>query len=76
MEIGTMDKQRHFVVYVKGFSEAFVVAESRAKARAKVAYALIDANYTYDFMDALRMIQSLRLTDEKIGSAYSCINTI
>ena len=71
-----MTKQRHFVVYVRGFSEAFVVAESRSKARGKIAYSLIDAGYAYDFMDAVRMIKSLRLTDEEIGSAYSCINTI
>ena len=71
-----MSEQRHFVVYVRGFSEAFVVAESRAKARGKIAYSLMDAGYAYDFMDAVRMIQSLRLTDEKIGSYYSSINTI
>ena len=28
---------RHFVVYVNGFSEAFVVAPNHSKARAKVA---------------------------------------
>ena len=38
-----MSEQRHFIVRVKGFSEAFVVAESRSKARGKIAYLLIDS---------------------------------
>jgi len=71
-----MTKQRHFVAHVRGFSEAFIVAESRAKARAKVAYGLMDAGYAHDFMHGIGMIKSLRLTDEKIGSHYSSINTI
>lgn len=66
---------RHFVVRVDGFSTAFVLAPNHSKARAKVAYSLMNANYAYDFFDAVCMIRSLRLTDEPIGSYYSSLHS-
>ncbi len=65
------EENRHFVVRVDGFAEAFVVAPSHSKAKAKVARSLRDSNYAYDFWDGLCMIRSCRLTKESIGSVYT-----
>ncbi len=69
---------RHFVVRVYGIwpPESFVVAESHAKAKAKVARYLMDSNYAHDFREALLRIKSCQLTKEPIGSVYADYHTI
>lgn len=69
---------RHFVAHVYGIwpPECFVVAETRAKAKAKLASSLVKAKYAHDFRRALLKIKSCRLTQEPIGSVYAECNSI
>lgn len=63
-------KTKIFSVWVDGFPECFVEASTRSKAKAIAARSLINANYAYNFFEAIRMIRKCRLSNEYRYSTY------